>query len=46
MFALIYIDMGTCIYMFEQNKKRENFSKNVCRKYMENCEAIEEMFFR
>ena len=37
MFALIYFDMGTCFYMFEQKVK--NF-KIVYTKYKETCEAM------
>ena len=38
MFALIYFDIGTCFYMFEQNKKQ--IFKIVYTKYMEICEAM------
>ena len=38
MFALIYFNMGTYFYMFEQNN--EKVSKILYTKYMENCEAM------
>ena len=42
MLALIYFDIGTCSYMFEQEKKKDdNFQNFIYKvKYMEDCEAI------
>ena len=41
MFALIYFDMGTRFYMFEQQQKMKIFTI-LYTKYMENCEGCRE----
>ena len=38
MFALIYVDMGICFYMFEQQQQQTY--KILYTKYMEYCEAM------